>query len=124
MIGEELQRSDTKIFKIKASLSNLSKSERSVAEILLAYPEQSVTLSIARLATGAGVSEPTVNRFFRSLGHRGFPYFKLGLARKFVNPAIFVACGLQHSDFNLQLAHKMFETTLASVSGTRSLICA
>ena len=56
------------IFKIKASLSNLSKSERAVAEIVLADPEQSVHFSIARLATAAGVSEPTVNRFCRSLG--------------------------------------------------------
>ncbi|HBX26146.1 MAG TPA: transcriptional regulator HexR, partial [Gammaproteobacteria bacterium] len=33
----------------------------------------------------------TVNRFCRSLGHRGFPDFKLCLARTLVNPANFEA---------------------------------
>ena len=101
------------IFKIKASLSNLSKSERAVAEIVLADPEQSVHFSIARLANAAGVSEPTVNRFCRSLGCRGFPDFKLCLAQTLANPANFEARSLQDNDSNLQLADKMFETALA-----------
>ena len=101
------------IFKIKASLSNLSKSERAVAEIVLADPEQSVHFSIARLATAAGVSEPTVNRFCRSLGCRGFPDFKLCLAQTLANPANFEARSVQDNDSNLQLADKMFETALA-----------
>ena len=69
------------INQVRASLSSLSKSERAVAETILADPEHSVHLSIARLATAAGVSEPTVNRFCRSLGCRGFPDFKLRLAQ-------------------------------------------
>ena len=108
------------IFKIKASLSNLSKSERAVAEIVLADPEQSVHFSIARLATAAGVSEPTVNRFCRSLGCRGFPDFKLCLAQTLANPANFEVRSLQDNDSNLQLADKMFETALARVVRART----
>lgn len=77
------------IDQVRASLSNLSKSERAVAETILADPEHSVHLSIARLAVAAGVSEPTVNRFCRSLGCRGFPDFKLRLAQTLANPATF-----------------------------------
>ncbi|MBL6810239.1 MAG: hypothetical protein ISQ57_06755, partial [Litoricola sp.] len=51
MLCEELQRSDTVINQVRASLSSLSKSERAVAETILADPEHSVHLSIARLAT-------------------------------------------------------------------------
>ena len=82
------------IFKIKVSVSNLSKSERAVAEIGSADPEQSVHFSIARSATVAGVLEPTVNRFCRSLGCRELPDFKLCLAQTLANPANFVACSL------------------------------
>ena len=46
------------IHQVRASLSNLSKSERAVAETILRDPEQSVHLSIARLAIAAGVSNP------------------------------------------------------------------
>ena len=42
------------IDQVRASLSNLSKSERAVAETILADPEHSVHLSIARLAVAAG----------------------------------------------------------------------
>ena len=38
--------------------------------------------SIAALAQEAGVSEPTVNRFCRSLETRGFPDFKLHTCTK------------------------------------------
>ena len=38
------------INQVRASLSSLSKSERAVAETILADPEHSVHLSIARLA--------------------------------------------------------------------------
>ncbi|HBX27117.1 MAG TPA: hypothetical protein DEF72_06775, partial [Gammaproteobacteria bacterium] len=38
-----------------------------------------VTLSNAHSANRAGVLEPTVNRFCRSLGHRGFQISKYAL---------------------------------------------
>ncbi|STW13745.1 phosphogluconate repressor HexR, RpiR family [Klebsiella pneumoniae subsp. rhinoscleromatis] len=53
--------------KIQSRLEHLSKSERKVAEVILATPEQAIHSSIAALALEAGVSEPTVNRFCRSL---------------------------------------------------------
>ena len=46
-----------------------------------ATPAQAIHSSIAALALEAGVSEPTVNRFCRSLETRGFPDFKLHLAQ-------------------------------------------
>ena len=59
--------------KIQFQLEHLSKSERKVAEVILAAPAQAIHSSIAALAQEAGVSEPTVNRFCRSLETRGFP---------------------------------------------------
>ncbi|OWG04097.1 transcriptional regulator HexR, partial [Klebsiella pneumoniae] len=45
--------------KIQSRLEHLSKSERKVAEVILATPEQAIHSSIAALALEAGVSEPT-----------------------------------------------------------------
>ncbi len=108
------------IDQVRASLSSLSKSERAVAETILADPEHSVHLSIARLAVAAGVSEPTVNRFCRSLGCRGFPDFKLRLAQTLANPATFQVRGLEDSDSILQLADKMFETAMSRMNRART----
>ena len=107
------------IHQVRASLSNLSKSERAVAETILRDPEQSVHLSIARLAVAAGVSDPTVNRFCRSLGCCGFPDFKLRLAQTLANPANFQVRGLDDNDSNLQLADKMFETAMFRMNRAR-----
>lgn len=105
---------------VRASLSNLSKSERAVAETILSDPERSVHLSIARLAVAAGVSEPTVNRFCRSLGCKGFPDFKLRLAQTLANPASFQVRGLNDTDTAPLLADKMFETAMSRLSRARA----
>ncbi|VFS62828.1 Uncharacterized HTH-type transcriptional regulator ybbH [Raoultella planticola] len=76
--------------KIQSRLEHLSKSERKVAEVILATPAQAIHSSIAALALEAGVSEPTVNRFCRSLETRGFPDFKLHLAQSLAHGTLYV----------------------------------
>ena len=71
--------------KIQSQLEHLSKSERKVAEVILASPDNAIHSSIAALALEANVSEPTVNRFCRSMDTRGFPDFKLHLAQSLAN---------------------------------------
>ncbi|MGX9080719.1 transcriptional regulator HexR, partial [Klebsiella pneumoniae] len=48
--------------KITNNLESFSKSERKVAEVILASPQTAIHSSIATLAKMADVSEPTVNR--------------------------------------------------------------
>ncbi|WP_411898954.1 RpiR family transcriptional regulator, partial [Salmonella enterica] len=71
--------------KVQSQLEHLSKSERRVADVILAAPGRSINLSIAMLAQEANVSDPTVNRFCRSMNTRGFPDFKLHLAQSLAN---------------------------------------
>ncbi len=59
--------------KIQSRLEHLSKSERKVAEVILATPAQAIHSSIAALALEAGVSEPTVNRFVGARKPAAFP---------------------------------------------------
>ena len=60
----------------------LSKSDKKLAAIIQKDPHSVIHLSIARLATTADVSEPTVNRFCHKLGCDGYPDFKLRLAQE------------------------------------------
>ncbi|MGX9965273.1 SIS domain-containing protein [Roseomonas sp. F4] len=62
-------------------LDRLSPAERKVAEMVTADPAAAMNATLATLARSAGVSEPTVIRFCRSLGLEGFADLRMALAR-------------------------------------------
>lgn len=101
--------------KIQSRLEHLSKSERKVAEVILATPEQAIHSSIAALALEAGVSEPTVNRFCRSLETRGFPDFKLHLAQSLAHGTLYVNRNVDEDDSVESYTGKIFESAMASL---------
>jgi glucokinase len=68
------------IEQIRRGLPTLSPAERRVADHVLAHPRTAVNDPIADIARAAGVSQPTVIRFCRSLGCQGLSDFKLRLA--------------------------------------------
>jgi RpiR family carbohydrate utilization transcriptional regulator len=61
--------------------SELRKSDQRVAEVVLARPQEAVDMTLATLATAAGVSEPTVIRFCTAVGCDGYRDFRTKLAR-------------------------------------------
>jgi len=64
---------------IRQRMGECSPAERKVARMLLAdYPDAGFE-TVARLASRAGVSGPTVVRFATRLGFQGFPDFQRGL---------------------------------------------
>lgn len=67
--------------KIKKSYGSLRPSEKKVADYVLLKGYAISSMSLAELAADAGVSEPTVMRFVKSLGLSGFKEFKLGLMK-------------------------------------------
>lgn len=105
--------------KIQLRLEALSKSERKVAEIILAAPAQAIHLSIAALALEAEVSEPTVNRFCRSMETRGFPDFKLHLAQSLANGTPYVNRNVDENDSVGAYTDKIFESAMASLDHVR-----
>lgn len=66
---------------IEARAPALRQSERRVAEFVLARPNVAARSSIAAIAQGVGVSEPTVVRFCRSVGCAGFQDLKQKISR-------------------------------------------
>ena len=102
----------------------LRRSERKVAEVVRATPEEIVRLSISDLARRAGVSEPTVVRFCRALGFSGFQDFKVGLAHDLGTrerpQAVFADVGLTADDDLPTISRKVIGVTshaLATLGG-------
>ncbi len=106
--------------KISKSRASLSKSELKVADVVLADPNTTIRSSIASLARSAEVSEPTVNRFCRSLDCSGFPDFKLRVAQSLANGTPYVNSNVEPHDTVEDFAVKIFEMTMASLEDARS----
>jgi RpiR family carbohydrate utilization transcriptional regulator len=66
---------------IRSNLETLSKSEKKVAQTILANPQMALSENLTALARNAHVSEPTVIRFCRAVGYEGWHDFKLKLAQ-------------------------------------------
>jgi len=79
--------------RIEQNRHSLSAAERRVADWVLANPQRVVALPLARIAAAAGVSEPTVVRFCRSVGSKGFSDFKVRVAQDLASNV-----GLLHAD--------------------------
>lgn len=67
--------------RIRATRPSLSPAERQVADWVLRQPGTVLSLPVAAIAREAGVSQPTVIRFCRSMGCHGLSDFKLRLAQ-------------------------------------------
>lgn len=108
--------------KLHQEVSHLSKSERKVAEVILADPRAAIHKSIAVLAKLADVSEPTVNRFCRRLDTKGYPDFKLLLAQSLAKGTPFVNRHVEQNDSIDDYTAKIFESTMAALNVTRKNI--
>ncbi|SEF60846.1 MurR/RpiR family transcriptional regulator [Marinobacterium lutimaris] len=101
---------------IDAALESLNRSERKVADVILADPQAATRASIAVLARAADVSEPTVNRFCKRFNTAGFPDFKLHLAQSLASGVPYVTRSVEPSDTAERYTPKIFEATMASLS--------
>jgi RpiR family carbohydrate utilization transcriptional regulator len=110
------------IEKITQHNSVFSKSERKVAEVILANPQTAIHSSIATLAKMSGVSEPTVNRFCRRLDTKGYPDFKLHLAQSLANGTPYVNRHVEEDDGPEEYTNKIFESTMASLEVARQSV--
>ena len=105
--------------KIANEIDTFSKSERKVADVILASPSTVIHASIAALAKQANISEPTVNRFCRRLDTKGYPDFKLHLAQSLANGTPYVNRHVDENDTADEYTKKIFESTMANLDLAR-----
>ena len=106
--------------KVRSSLNELSKSERKVAEIVLAQPNLVAHAPIAHIADLANVSQPTVIRFCRSLGCAGLQDFKLRLTRSLVTGVPYVHSMVTADDSAHDIARKLFDSNISHLMRCRN----
>ncbi|WIO74289.1 SIS domain-containing protein [Porticoccaceae bacterium LTM1] len=107
---------------ISASLDNMRKSERKVAEFVLANPVEVINLRIVDLARRAEVSEPTVVRFCRAVGCKGFQEFKLSLAQQLASSPSYGQIAVTETDTVREYTHKVFDSTVDTLLQVRDHI--
>ena len=100
---------------IESSLDGLSRSERKVAAYVLADATGVLSMSIARVAREAKVSEPTVNRFCRTFGATGFPDFKLKLAQSLASGPTLTTAMVSEADKLPEIFAKLTDKAIRSV---------
>jgi RpiR family carbohydrate utilization transcriptional regulator len=87
-----------------------------VADWVLANPQRVVALPLARIAAAAEVSEPTVVRFCRSVGSKGFSDFKVRVAQELASNAGLVHAEVRHGDDAGDILAKVMGSSVRELS--------
>ena len=94
--------------RINSFYDKLSPSERRVADYVREHPEEVIHMPMARLAQHVGVSDPSVLRFCRAIGYRGYLDFKVALTQDLASPVQFIQGSVKPSDSTSEIAQKIF----------------
>jgi RpiR family carbohydrate utilization transcriptional regulator len=106
--------------RIKSQFESLSAAERKVSELVLGQPNQVIQATVADIAQKAGVSQPTVIRFCRSLGCTGLPDFRLKLAGSLVAGVPYVHSSVRPGDPTSELSAKVFDNAVSALLKCRN----
>lgn len=98
---------DDLLLKISSLIGELNPSEAKVANYVLSSPNDVIHQSIAAVAQASEVSEPTVMRFCRSLGCKGYQDLKLELAVSLAGDTPYVHTSITQDDTTAQMAEKI-----------------
>ena len=112
----------TLLSQLQDSLPTLSKAESSIARAILADPEATVNATTGELARLAGVSDPMVSRFCRTLGCSSFPEFKVQLAKSLASSVSFVSEAVSPGDDAARYIEKRINANQAALEYIRSRI--
>lgn len=105
---------------IRRARSELSPAELRVADLVLAQPRSVLNDPVAEIARAAGVSQPTVIRFCRSLGCEGLSDFKLRLASGLTGTVPVTHTQVNTHDSMLELGAKVLGNTASAILQVRS----
>jgi RpiR family carbohydrate utilization transcriptional regulator len=108
------------LVELRNSRTRRSKSAQKLATCVLSDPAAILGMSAAAVATRVGVSEPTVGRFCKSMGLKGFPDFKLQLAAELARQPPRVAQDIEAEDSVSQVIAKIFDSTRASLDAAQA----
>ena len=103
LVGDQTPAIDL-VSRIQRIESGLSPAERRVAEAVASDYQATTRMTISELASKAGVSQPSVTRFCRSVGCSSFGEFKILLATTLTVAAVYLSSDRVFNDDIGQLA--------------------
>jgi RpiR family carbohydrate utilization transcriptional regulator len=105
---------------IRTMRSDLRKSDRKVADIVLQDPRRIITATVGETAALAEVSQPTVVRFATAIGCSGFQDFKIRLAQSLALGTPATHSVLLDTDGPEIITEKIFDYTMTSLDWARN----
>lgn len=105
--------------KIRAAEPHLSKAEQRVARWLLEQPRSLLSDPVAEISRRAGVSQPTVIRFCRTLGFSGLAEFKLKFASGLTGTIPVRHSQVRIGDSAPDLSAKVLDNTVSAIMALR-----
>ncbi len=113
------ERNDQGVLRaIRLRMDDLRTAERRVAGCVLSSPQKVIYQSISELAENAGTSEPTVIRFCRALGFRGYHDLKIRLAQDLVPEVQNIHEDVTPADDPATLIRKVLKTNALAINHT------
>lgn len=103
---------------ISDKYGDLRKSEIKVADYVLRKAEEVIHFSVSQLADEAKVSDPTVIRFCRALGFKGFQDFKIHLAQSIIPAVHTIHESVDKTEEGPELVRKVFEANQEAIRST------
>ncbi len=107
---------------ITEKYADLRKSEVKVAEYVLQKADEVIHFSVSQLAEQAKVSDPTVIRFCRALGFKGFQDFKIHLAQSIIPPVRTIHESMNEQEEAPELVRKVFAANQDAIQSTLSTL--
>ncbi len=108
--------------RVNAIKQNLSNKEQQIASFILDDPKTASYMTISEMATAIGVADSTIFKFTRKLGYSGFRDFRNDLLTEEFDTTVSVHENIRSSDTPLQMATKVFDSSIQSLIDTRTVL--
>lgn len=109
---------------ISASLPDLSRAEKRVAEWVLEHPKTAAGATLAEVSRACGTSEPTVLRFCRRVGISGFRELGIRLTEALSHPLSYVHRDVRPNDASSDALIKVMDASIQSLIDMRARLSA
>lgn len=108
------------LVQIEQQLDSLSRTERKVGAWVLAHPRDAAAATLREVAEATGASEPTVIRFCRSIGLRGFRELALRLTEALSRPDSYLHAAITEDDAAIEAATKVLDASIQALLDVRN----
>lgn len=115
-------KTDTIKIKIKTNQQRFTKKDKVIAEYILANPKSVSKMTINEIASQLSLADSTIFQFTRKLGYKSFRDFRNDLLFEEYDPEISVHENIKPDDSCIDMAKKVFESSIKSLKDTVTLL--